>query len=107
VKLDVAFEVDSLTVIKEMIEDGDCFAVLADAAIHKEIAAGRLRSIRIVDPEVSRSVALVTSAARGQTRACEEVGRITSRLAHDLLRDGVWKGVQLHPTPDAHAKSLR
>jgi LysR family nitrogen assimilation transcriptional regulator len=93
VKLNIALEVDSLSVAKMAIEDGHYFAVLAPAAIHQEIAAGHLRNLPIVKPRVSRSVALASSAVRGQTRACQEVAKLSLRIARSLLRSGAWKGL--------------
>jgi LysR family nitrogen assimilation transcriptional regulator len=92
IRLNIALEVDSLAVTKSVIEDGQYFAILAPAAIHQELAAGRLRNLPIVKPRVIRSVALASSAVRGQTSACQAIGRLTLRIARELLESGVWRG---------------
>jgi LysR family nitrogen assimilation transcriptional regulator len=90
-KINIALEVDSLAVTKLMVEDGHYFTVLAPAAMRQEAESGRLRILPIVKPRISRSVALASSAVRGQTRACLEVAKLTLRIARTLQERGVWK----------------
>jgi LysR family nitrogen assimilation transcriptional regulator len=98
--LDIPLEVDSLTIIKQMISEGPYFSILAQAAIHQELAERRLRSVPIVRPRISRSIALASSAVRGQTRACIAIARLTARLARALQQSGAWKSSP-YMAPDA------
>ncbi len=91
VRLDIAYEVDSRTVVVRLARAGTAFAILAEGAVHEDIAAGRLRALRIVKPNVSRSVSLAASALPGGTPACEEVRRMILELGADLKHSGVWK----------------
>ncbi len=93
-KLDIALEVDSLVITKQMVESGFYFSPLASAAIQREVEAGIIRSLPIVEPRIRRSVALASSAVRGQTRACLEVAKLVLRIARGLRQNGGWKG---HP----------
>lgn len=97
--LDVKLEIDSLSVIKTAIAECGYFSILASAAIHAEMAAGLLRGLPIRAPVISRSVALASSAVRGQTRACLEVSRLILRIARTLQAQSLWKGVP-HPGPE-------
>ena len=90
--LDVALEIDSLSVIKTAITECGYFSILAPAAIHAEVNAGSLRGLPIRAPTISRSVSLASSAVRGQTRACLEVGRLILRIAGELQERSVWEG---------------
>ena len=95
VRLNIVLEVDSLPVSKAIAEEGRAYAVLPQGAVHVEIQRGALEAIEIVEPRVSRSVSLATSAMRGSTRACNEVRRLTLEVARELRRTGVWKGMSL------------
>ncbi|HET7408962.1 MAG TPA: LysR family transcriptional regulator, partial [Paracoccaceae bacterium] len=76
IRLNVAVEVDSLTVIKGIAETDDLVTVLPRCAAEDEIRAGRLKVCQIVSPTLSRSVAVATSAVRDQSRACSEVRKL-------------------------------
>lgn len=92
VQIDVGLEVESLSIIKMALEEGLYFSVLPRAAVAKEVAAGTLRSVPVIEPAISRSVCLVSSAVRGQTRACSEVAKLILRIARALRQSGEWKG---------------
>lgn len=91
VRLDVVLEVDSLAVTKTFVQEGQGFIISTEGAVHAEIAAGTLGAVRIVEPTISRSVSLATSAVRGTPRACDEIRRLTLQVAQELIRSGVWK----------------
>lgn len=86
VALDIAVEIDSMTVIKGLAESGDFSVLLPRGAVQDEIAAGRLRACRIVEPTVSRSVSIATSSARGELRACAEVKRLIFEISAGIGR---------------------
>lgn len=92
VHLNVLAAVDSLTVLKSIVADGQAFTIFAQSAVHAEIAAGTLHAVRVVDPTISRSVSLATSIARGQSRACDELAALTLEEARRLIKAGIWRG---------------
>ncbi len=91
VRLDIAYEVDSLDVVKRLARAGDGFAILAEGAAHEEIAAGQLQALKIVRPNVTRSVSLAASVLPGGTPACEEIRRLILELGRELRKSGAWK----------------
>lgn len=91
-RLNVLAEVDALSVLKSLAADGKVFTILPSSAVHEEVTAGRLQARRIVEPVISRSVALVSSTARSDSQACQAVARLTLEVARDLLEAQVWKG---------------
>jgi len=91
IRLNVAYEVDSQTVTRDLLHTGGLFGIVSQGALHEEVAAGRLRALRIVAPAVSRSVALAMCALPGRTPACEQIGKLMLDLARELQASGVWK----------------
>ncbi|HUA77204.1 MAG TPA: LysR family transcriptional regulator [Acetobacteraceae bacterium] len=90
-RLDIAYEVDSLAVVKRLARAGDAYAILAEGAAHEEIASGQLRALKIVRPNVTRSVSLAASVLPGGTPACEEIRRLILELGQELRKSGAWK----------------
>lgn len=93
VRLDIAYEVDSRTVVVRLARAGTAFAILPEGAVREDIASGRLSALKIVRPNVSRSVSLAASALPGGTPACEEVRRLILELGKELQNSGAWKAV--------------
>lgn len=93
IRLHIAYEVDSRTVVVRLARAGTAFAILAEGAVREDIASGRLSALKIVRPNVSRSVSLAASALPGGTPACEEVRRLILELGEDLRKSGIWKAV--------------
>ena len=63
-KLDVAFEADSLEAHKAIVGRLGCYAVLSSQTISKEVAAGAFVARRIVDPDLPRLVIMSTTTHR-------------------------------------------
>ena len=88
--LDIRAEVDSLTVLKGMVSDGKVFSILAYGAVHAELAAGILQAARLVDPAISRSVALASPLSRTDNQACNAIARLILEIARGAVESGVW-----------------
>ena len=56
--LDVRFEVDSLSTIISIVMEGKAYSILTPSAIQKEVKQGQVRTVRIVDPVITRFVVL-------------------------------------------------
>lgn len=92
VRLDVAAEIDSLSVQKAMVADGGTFTIVPHGAIHAELAAGTLSALRIVSPSISRTVSLARALTRSDSQACNAIARLMLDLARGLVRTNVWQG---------------
>lgn len=62
--LDIRFEIDSMPTMKELAETGVAATVLPFGAVAREVAAGRLEALRIVEPGIRRTMVLATAAQR-------------------------------------------
>jgi DNA-binding transcriptional LysR family regulator len=73
IRLNVALEVDTLSTMKDVALSGAAFTILPLLAVSQEVAEGRLRALRIVNPGIRRTIALSITKQRPLSRA----GRVT------------------------------
>lgn len=92
VHLDVATEIDALTLIKLLVVDGSGFALLSEAGVRPELRAGKLNAARIANPPLRRSVHLVRNATKPRTAAMIAVENVLVLLVRELVEGGQWSG---------------
>ncbi|WP_162409081.1 LysR family transcriptional regulator [Acuticoccus sediminis] len=97
----VVVEVDSLGVMKAITEKEGLYSILPTGPVYEEVQEGRLSIRRLLEPDVTRSISMATSALRGRTRACEEVGRLIIEIVQDMIREGIWQGANAPEAADA------
>lgn len=95
-------EIDGLPLIKALVKAGYAHTILTWAAMHEEWRRGELSVARIVDPTITRTLQLVTSAQRPVSRATAEVCAIIRRMVAELITSGRWRAA----LPAADPKSL-
>ncbi|MFS2139350.1 LysR family transcriptional regulator [Duganella sp. Dugasp56] len=83
VALNIALEVNSLTAMKEIVASGLGYTILTQQAVLAEIRLQRLQTCLIVEPNLSRTLFLATSAQRPFTSA----GRAIVGLIRDIVGD--------------------
>lgn len=93
VTLDIAYEVDSLPVLKSLVQTGEACAILSRGAVQRELVEGSLRALRIVRPSVVRSVSLAASAVLDMTPARASLISLIVGLSSQLQRSGTWPAV--------------
>lgn len=82
-KLNVAVEADSIRLQHEIAAAGGGFAITA--GLFGQLGDGRLVGVRIVKPELIRTVVLSSTLRRPHTLGTREVQRIIMQLVPDLL----------------------
>ena len=92
VPLKIRFEVQSIQVMKELVEQGICATVLSHGAVARECAEGRLVATEIVNPAVRRIVYLAYSLRRPRSRAKDAILALIRELA--LKQKGVNSDLQ-------------
>lgn len=96
ITLNVAVECDASTsVTKRMVLAGSGCTILPLAAVAEEVAQGRLRTARLVDPEVTREVAITTSSNRPAVLELWDMTRIIRQEITAIVNSGGWPGAQL------------
>ena len=85
--LKIRFEVQSISVLKELVEQGICATVLSYGAVARECDKGRLIATEIVNPTVKRIAYLAYSLRRPRSKAKDAVLAFIRELA--LKQKGV------------------
>jgi len=81
ISLNIALEADSISLQAHIVADGGIYALLAPYAISASSKFCRLQSSRLVDPSITRYVALAMSRHGQLTPACRAVMQVTREIA--------------------------
>ena len=92
ITLRVDFELDAFSAIKELVEDGAGNTILPFAAVHGEVAAGRINARRIVGPPITRTLLLANSTQRPLTLAARALMGQIKIIVRELVESGKWLG---------------
>ncbi|HMM91467.1 LysR family transcriptional regulator [Bradyrhizobium sp.] len=105
-------EVDSLSALRMAIEAGLGCAILSRSSVLTDLAAGKYHARRIVDPPLTRTLALIALADRPQTKAFVEVRQTMIEVVRAAVADGRWpatasgRRIRRRPHDDHHDNSL-
>ncbi|ESW77592.1 nitrogen assimilation control protein [Mesorhizobium sp. LSJC285A00] len=88
--LDVRFEVDSLSTIINMVMEGKAYSILAPSAIQREASQGQVRTVKIIDPVITRSVVLAVNPKDEQSPAVSAVRKLIPNVTRTLIESGQW-----------------
>ncbi|TIT89289.1 MAG: LysR family transcriptional regulator [Mesorhizobium sp.] len=91
--LDVRFEVDSLSTIINMVAEGKAHSILAPSAVQKEASQGLVRTVKIVDPVITRSVVLAVNPKDERSAAVSAVCKLIPKVARKLIEIRDWAAV--------------
>lgn len=97
VELDILFELDSLSITKELVAAGVADTVLPFAAVHQDVIAGRMSARRVVNPSLTRTLVLATSSQRPLTVSTRAVVAELKSVMRDLVDGGTWRGARPRP----------
>lgn len=90
-KLNIAFEVDTMVAIFDLVEAGEGFSIAPYAAIRRRIERGTLRARPIRDPALSGTLSIAFSPKKEATSAIKALYRIVREETEALVRNGVWR----------------
>lgn len=88
--LDIKFEVDSLSTIINMVMDGKAYSILTPSSIQREASLGQVRTIRIIDPVITRSVVLAVNSRDERSTEVSAVRALVPKVVQKLTHDGKW-----------------
>lgn len=91
--LDVRFEVDSLSTIINMVMEGKAYSILTPSAIQKEASQGRVRTVKIIDPVITRSVVLAVNPKDERSPAVSAIRNLIPRVVRTLIESGHWSAM--------------
>lgn len=98
--IDVHFQADSFTLMKELVESGLGYTLLPMSAIHREVHAGRLVYAPLENPKVTRQLVLATQPGNVATRATRVLGTLIRREIASLVANGEWKAHLMYDPED-------
>lgn len=93
VRITIAWEMDALPVIKDLVMRGDAYTVLPSNSVYDEVAAGRLLLRRLADPPLTRTLVLATTTRQPLTLAARLLVSQVRGLVAELVASGRWSGV--------------
>ena len=94
IRLNVAAEVDSVAIRKELALSGAGFTILSPATIRREMSR-HVIAVPIVQPNVRRTVCFVHRNVSTLARAEQELARLLTETLDRLLSTGAWTGTTL------------
>lgn len=90
----MTLEVDSLSALRMALEAGLGCAILSRATVLADLAAEKYHARRIVDPPLSRSLALVALADRPRTKAFLEIRKTVTEVVRAAVSERRWPAKQ-------------
>ena len=95
VNLNIVAEVDSLSALRGIAASGYATVILPRSALAELSAEGRLCSRLIVEPVISRPLALCRPQGAPTDRAAGAVVDLLKQVVTDLIKSGRWSGARL------------
>jgi len=95
IELNVNFEMDALSLIKDLVEDGVGSTILPYVAVHRETASKRMSVRRFKGQPFTRTLVLATSTQRPMTAATRTLADFVKAEVKKLHASGVWLGSTL------------
>jgi DNA-binding transcriptional LysR family regulator len=92
------YDIDSLPGLLELVRTG-YFSILPVFAVNKEVAAGELVSVPIVEPPLSWQISIVSARRGTQSRAILAVKRLLAEVVEHMAQTGEWPGQSGRPEP--------
>ncbi|WP_312299339.1 LysR family transcriptional regulator [Stutzerimonas nitrititolerans] len=89
VKLNVKFEIDSLSSIIELVNADFC-TVLPLICLGREIEEGRVTATPITDPRVNWSVHVAAARKGVRLRAVRAVHKLLIEMVNEMVEEGAW-----------------
>ena len=90
--LDFKFEADAPSVLVRLAARGDCYTIVAKAAIAHEISSGLIAAAEIVTPAIERLGCFCTSKRVPPSRARDAMVNLIRSVATRLVTTGKWPG---------------
>ena len=97
VALNVTTVLDALGTLKDIAASGKAYTILPPHYVAADIAAGRLQAARIVNPAITRTILLASSAHSPMVRARSEVMELIREVISSLVSAGELPGQLCQP----------
>ena len=92
VKLNFSVEADAPSVLVRLASMGECYSIVAVAALENEIKLGALATAEIAEPSCERIACLCASKRVPTDASKDAVLSLMKNLMNDLVEHGKWRG---------------
>lgn len=83
-------ELESIVGLKQLAQQGAAYTILPRGEMEAELAAGRLKAVRIVAPSVFRTLFIAWSNERPNTPQMRAVLGVVKQETEKLIKAGAW-----------------
>jgi LysR family nitrogen assimilation transcriptional regulator len=83
-------ELESIVGLKQLAQQGGVYTILPRGEMEAELAAGRLKAVRIVSPSIFRTLFVAWSSERPNTPQMRAVLGIAKQETENLIKAGAW-----------------
>lgn len=90
--LNIVAEVDSIPIMKRLVEEGYGYSLLSFGSIHEELARGSLCAAPVKDDGVQRELVVAWGVDQRLTNAAREATRVLKEIATEMVDTGTWRG---------------
>jgi len=90
--LNIVAEIDSIPIMKALIEEGYGYGLLSFGSVHEEVARGVLRATPVDRSTVQRKLVVAWNPDQRLTNAAREVVGVLTEIASDMVQGGKWRG---------------
>ncbi len=90
-QLNVVLEVGSLSTMRKIATNGDAYTISPFLAVDKEVMAGTLKAVRLINPSISRTITLSISKQHPISLAARLVVQRVKKLIPNLIDEGIAK----------------
>jgi hypothetical protein len=96
VKLNVAADIDSVSIRKEAALAGGALTILSGASIRREVQVEGIFAARITQPNLRRKICFVRAAENALSHAAESVASLVPETLADIVRHDMWPGAVMN-----------
>lgn len=96
-QLNVAMEVDSLPILRDLVAGGGIFTVLPRHTVADDLLVGRVKTALLTHPTLTRALCIVATRAHPLPTAARLILRLARQVAAELAARNVWEAPALPP----------
>jgi len=86
----IATELESIVGLKQFAQQGGLYTILPRGEMEEELAAGRVKTIKITSPTIYRTLFIAWSNERPNTPQMKAVQTIARRETAEIIKRGCW-----------------
>jgi LysR family nitrogen assimilation transcriptional regulator len=83
-------ELESIVGLKQYGQEGELYTILPRGEMEEDLASGKLKTVRIIEPTIYRKLFIAWSNERPNTPQMKAVQNIARRETAEIIRKGAW-----------------